>query len=102
MNKADITCENNTILLAGKLDFFNVMSVYQQSLSFIKAKQAFVIDCTQLQEANSAVIALLIEWIKLAKVIASPLTLRGLSPEILVLAKAANLDDLLTSGSFSG
>jgi phospholipid transport system transporter-binding protein len=102
MNKADITCENNTILLSGKVDFFNVMSVYQQSLSFIVAQQAFTIDCTHLQEANSAVIALLIEWIKHAKAIAASITFRGLSPDLLVLAKAANLDDLLTSGSFSG
>ncbi len=95
MKKADITFENNTILLSGKLDFFNVMSVYQKSLNFIKANEVITIDCTHLEEANSATIALMIEWIKRAKEISAPVKFQGVSADIMAIAKAAGLDSII-------
>jgi phospholipid transport system transporter-binding protein len=92
---ADITFQDNRFLLSGELDFFNVMSVYQKSLQPLNKSQEWIFDFSQLKSSDSAGLALIIEWIKLAKEASKPVQFKYLSEDILSLAKAAGVDVML-------
>lgn len=94
--KADITFQNNTFALTGDLDFGNVMSVYRASLpALIKSKDC-IFDFSQVKSSDSSGLALIIEWIKFAKVNNKTIRFSHLSHELMSIAKAANLDQLIT------
>ena len=94
MKQADIVSENNILFIRGKIDFFNVMSVYQESLAFLKDHSPCTIDFSRLLEVNSAGIALIIEWIKYSKAEDKPIVFQGIPQDLIALAKAANIDSL--------
>jgi ABC-type transporter Mla MlaB component len=55
---ADVTFQNNILSLSGELDFANVMSVYEKSLSYFKQAAELTIDFSRLSQSNSAGLAL--------------------------------------------
>lgn len=91
MKQADITIENNTLQVSGELDYFNVMSVYNKSLSLLPTDQAPIIDFSRLVDANSAGVALMIAWKKQWQNV----EFRHVSPELKSIANVSGLDKLL-------
>ncbi len=90
MKQADIALENNTLHLSGELDFFNVMSVYDKSLSLVTGEHA-IVDFSRLIDANSAGIALMIAWKKHWQNV----EFRHVSAELKSIASVAGLNELL-------
>lgn len=95
MKKADITYKDNSLQLSGELDFFNVMSVYQRSLELFEKHKPEFIDLSRLKDANSATVALMVEWVKLSDHCARQISFKGVSADILALTNAANLEKIL-------
>jgi phospholipid transport system transporter-binding protein len=93
--QADMTFQDGTFFLTGDVDFFNVMSLYQQSLPQINLCQALHFDFSGLKSSDSSGLALIIEWIKLAKKQNKPIRYSHLSQDILSLAKISGLDQLI-------
>lgn len=93
--EAGMTIENNVLYLTGELDFQNVMTVYEKSLSQFNESPELFIDFSKLVSSNSAGLALIVEWIKLSKALHKPLRFKHLSPQLLSIIKAANLDKLM-------
>jgi len=92
---ADIIFQDNKFAITGDLDFFNVMSVYEKSLAQLHKEKSWHFDFSGLKSCDSSGIALMIEWIKLAKKQSKSIEFSHLSPEILSTAKAAQLDNLI-------
>jgi phospholipid transport system transporter-binding protein len=91
---ADITIQDNQFLISGDLNFTNVMSVYKKSLQQSQQCPELTFNFSQLKSSDSAGLALIIEWIKLAKQLNKPVRFTHLSADIMSLAKAAGIDGM--------
>lgn len=94
---ADIKFNNNRFCLTGELDCYNVMSVYEKSLTLINNSTELEFDFSSLKSSDSAGIVLIMEWIKYAKKHNKPLRFYSLSNHLISIAKAAGLDQLINS-----
>lgn len=85
------------LFLSGEVNFSNVNLIYQNSLDYFQqaSLSEFQIDCSSLESNHSIVLALLIEWIKLAKQMNKPIHFFHLSTKLMAVAKSAGLDELL-------
>lgn len=95
--QADIIAENHHLVVTGDLQFSNVMSVYQKSLSLISPSGELVFDFSRLQSSDSSGLALIMEWIRLARKQKRKISFIHLSKDIMSIAKAAGID-----GMFNG
>lgn len=96
MNKqAGMKLSNQIIFVDGELNFNNVMSVYAKSLSLIAQCSELAFDFSDLRSSDSSGLALIIEWVKLAKSRQKPIRFLHLPPYLQALATAASLDGLL-------
>jgi len=95
LKKADITFRANTFLLTGELDFSNVMSVYQISLPHFYHCSQLTFDFSQVEDSNSAGLALIIEWIKLARRCGKPIHFNAISNDLMSIAKVAGLESIV-------
>lgn len=93
--QAEIILVGNQLCLSGELNFLNVMTVYQKSLPLINQTNNLQFDFSRLTSSNSAGLALIIEWTKLARSLNKTISLYHLSADILSIAKAAGLDTLV-------
>ena len=79
----------------GELDFSNVMAVYRKSLLQLANCPEFNFDFSQLKSSDSSGLALVIEWIKLAKQKNKRVRIRHLSQDLLSIARVAGLDKII-------
>lgn len=94
--QANIKIEGNVLHLSGDLDFNNVMPLFTESLSvFERSESEIKIDFAGVTSSNSVALALMINWMRLAKEKAKRIQLANVSQEILSLAKSAGLDKVL-------
>lgn len=96
--QVEIKVDNNTLCLCGDLDFNNVMGLRQQGLQFIAKAPAGTdihIDFGGLATANSAAIALIIDWMQAARKLGKKIQFMHISAEIAALAGAAGLDRVI-------
>lgn len=94
---ADITLNNQTLYLSGELDFYNVMSVYQKSLNLFNNLSAYQVDFSKLTSSDSAGIALIVEWLKLAKQHNKSIQLTNLSANLQSIVSVAGLGELINA-----
>lgn len=92
---ADITLQQGKFLVVGDLNFANVMSVYQKSLSLLDNAQEWIFDFSQLHASDSSGLALIVEWIKHAKSANKKIQVLHLSHDLMSIAKAAGMDGIL-------
>lgn len=95
--QADITLAGNRLTLSGELDFSNVMSLLAKSTSLCLPLTDVVIDFSQLKNSNSAGLALMIEWIKLAKAHQKRITFDHVSTDLISIAKVSGLYHIIAS-----
>lgn len=94
--QADILIENDRLFLSGEINFSNVNFIYQKSLVYFKQtdRVLFQIDCSRLANSHSVVLALLIEWVKLAHQVNQPIRFFHLSIKLMALVKSAGMEEL--------
>lgn len=96
LKQADVRWENDVLAVSGNLDFSNVMSVYQKSLqAFADGEGVITIDFAGLQSSNSAALAIIINWMSLARKTEKTIQLKNLPADILSLAKVSGLDKIM-------
>lgn len=95
MKVADIALNNQTLHVSGDLDFYNVMPVYHKSLALLKGLSSFQFDFSNLHSSDSAGIALIVEWQKLAKTHQKKITLNQLPAGLQSIAKVSGLGELV-------
>ncbi len=64
---ASITSQNNSLVVAGELNFATVVGLWNQSLSLLAQSAQLHFDFQKVESCNSAGVALMLEWIKYAK-----------------------------------
>lgn len=82
--------------LRGPLVFASVGAALSQSLALLPRQGVAVIDMSDVAQADSAALALLVEWRKFAARQGLRLELRGVPAQLRALAAAAGLEALCT------
>lgn len=93
---AEVKVDGEALKISGDLDFGNVMSVYKKSLDYFTSElKALTVDFSGLKTTNSAALALIIDWIRLAKKQNKSIQFAHLSSDIISLEKASGLDKII-------
>lgn len=94
---AEIKFSDDKFYISGYLDFSNVMFIYEKSLQEFKKINCPVweFDFSRLESSNSAGLALIIEWVRLAKQINKPIKFSSISQELMSIAKVMGLYQLI-------
>lgn len=96
-HRAEIRMDGEVLKISGDLDFNNVMSIYKKSLDyFSSALQTLTMDFSGLHTTNSAALALIIDWMRLAKKQNKSIQFSHLSHDIISLEKASGLDKIIS------
>lgn len=93
--QADIQLQDNQFLLTGELSFFNVMAVYEKSLLLLNQHPEFHFDFSKLISSDSSALALIIEWVKFAKIQNKKIHFHFLPEKLLSIARVSKLENLI-------
>lgn len=93
--KASISQNQDSLLIAGQLDFDTVVSLWNDSLPLIKNRQKLDFNFSQVSSADSAALALLIEWLKYAKRENKSISFQDIPAQLMAIASVADIADLL-------
>jgi phospholipid transport system transporter-binding protein len=85
----------NTLQIVGALNFNTVVEVQKQSVAWLKVKPIDTIDLAAVTHCNSAGLALLLEWLRLAKQAQRQLIYRNIPTAILSAAEVYGIKDVL-------
>ena len=86
---------SGTLFVSGVVGFMTVQSLLRQSQTALLDSEDVVIDFTDVTRSDSAGLALLIEWQKIAHKRGKRVIFRNLPDQMRALAIAAGLSDLL-------
>ncbi|MET0986682.1 MAG: STAS domain-containing protein [Steroidobacteraceae bacterium] len=81
--------------VSGPMTFETVSSMLQQGAAAFGQSDPIEIDLTQVGESDSAGLALLIEWKRLAREKNSAITFANMPPQLVALARISEVDELL-------
>lgn len=88
------------LALRGGLDFSNAVLAHQAGLAYFTrdAAGSWVIDCSGLESANSAALAVLLDWLATAHRAGGHLRFEGLPERVRAIAAISEVDELLEAG----
>lgn len=90
-----LDAKTNSIQLSGELSFSTVSTVLEQSEAVFESIAALDIDLTEIKRSDSAGLALLVHWIRLAKKSNKNIVFHNVPSQMLAIADASGLADLL-------
>lgn len=93
----NIILENNSLLVSGELNFVTVSNLYNDSLPLLASRSTLAFDFSRVTFANSAGLALLVEWALFAKQAKKNITFSHLPAQLLAIIHVAGLDDFLSA-----
>lgn len=96
MSKADIRLEGETLRVSGELTFATVTTLLAQSRPlFERLGEHIEVELGGVERADSAGLAILIEWMRLANTRGGSIRFSRLPEQMLAIAVASELDTLL-------
>ncbi len=81
--------------VGGELTFQTVPGLYRESAGWFAGEGELVIDLAAVTRADSAGLALLVEWLKRARLARRPLRFVGVPAQVSTLIRVAGLADAL-------
>lgn len=85
-------------LISGKLEFETVSSAYQESMEKFSPHSELELDLSGVSGADSAGLALLLEWVHWSKQSAREIRFRNIPDQIQTIAKISEVDGILRAG----
>lgn len=97
MSNPSISGGNGHYAISGELGFATVTQLLEQSrkLLFTDAVERLELDLAAVTRADSAGLALLLQWMRLARQHDTQISFRNLPPQLLAIAHAGELEPLL-------
>jgi phospholipid transport system transporter-binding protein len=90
--------EENRSRVNGSLHFTTVAALLQPGTEAIGSGHAAVVDLAGVSDSDSAGLALLIEWLSVAKAGSRGLKYENIPAQLHQLARLSEVDELLTAG----
>jgi phospholipid transport system transporter-binding protein len=97
MAGADIIKDQDCLVVSGHLNFATIVPLWNRSLSLLAEKSSLRFDLSKIVSANSAGLALLLEWLRYAKEKRKPITFENMPSQLLSIAVVAGIDKILKS-----
>ena len=82
----------------GAMSYESAAQALRAGLALIPQGGECTIDLSQVTEADSAGLAVLVEWLATARVRKTSIRYQGIPAQILAVARISDLDELLTDG----
>ncbi len=95
VSRAIVEQSGNTVTVSGVLDFVSARETLDSVSSFIRANNALDIDLSGVVESNSAGLALLIEWLAVARREGHSVTFHHIPDSLRQLAGVCQVDGLI-------
>lgn len=93
---ASISYQDNHLTLSGDLDFNTVVKLWADSLPLLaQAPAAFSFDLRKVTSANSAGLALLLEWVKYAKQVNKPIQFHHVPAQLVSIATVSGVMSMI-------
>ncbi len=89
------TVGGNSYLISGPLRFDSVPVLWKTSLGLINGASPLVLDLGKVTRADSAALALLLEWMREARRRKLEIQFKNIPEQMLAIARASRLDHLL-------
>jgi len=83
--------------VAGVLDASTVTDLLEQSRDWFDGPQRVEVDLAGVSESDSSGLALVIEWLRLARLAGKKIHFANLPEQMMALARISEVDDLLTA-----
>jgi phospholipid transport system transporter-binding protein len=80
------------VMLVGDLSFATINKKTVQLIDFKQVNHEVIIDLAQVQHSDSAGLALIIEWLKIAKTMNKVCRFRHIPPQLVTLANLSGFD----------
>lgn len=90
---------DGTWRIEGVLDFASVTALFRRSREVLSGGDAVTLDLSGVERANSAGVALLLEWRREARRSGIALELAGLPEAVLRVARLSGVEDVLERGT---
>lgn len=85
----------DSFALAGALTFDSVPSVWQEGRRLFQGRSSITLDLTQVTRADSAGLALMVEWMREANLRKAAIHFRNIPSQMLAIARTSRLEHLL-------
>lgn len=83
------------VLISGELTFATVNSVLEEVQSLVSSLSTLQVDLSDVTRSDSAGLALLVHWMRAAKQAKKQLAFHHIPAQMLAIASASGLDELL-------
>lgn len=87
--------DNNQFYVLGPLNFNTAMSLWDNSLKLFEQKTELVINLSKSTELNSGALALLLEWMRYAKLSNKKITFLEIPEQLNAIATVAGVQKIL-------
>ncbi len=95
MAEATVRREGETLHVHGELDFDSVTGLWEATKAQFGAEPVHRIDLGGVQRANSAGVALMVEWLRQARHRQWPLIFVNIPPQMQAIIEVADLETVL-------
>ncbi len=96
MNQVDIQClEAGRFAIVGDMNFSTVEQLLDKSLEIFSYEDNLEIDLAGVERADSAGLALIIEWMKQARRSGAEIRLLNIPAQMRAISRTSELDDVL-------
>jgi len=85
----------DSFLLRGDLSFSTVMDLSRQSIGMLWQGETVTLDLTGVTRTDSAGLALLVEWLRVARRKGKTIRFRNIPEQMMAVAQVVGLDSLL-------
>jgi len=86
------------LYLRGDVTFGTVPEIWEQARALLDASTDLVVDLRDVQRADSAGLALLVEWMRAAKRSRTAIRFLNMPAQMLAIARVSSLDQILPLG----
>ena len=94
-NRAEIKLENDRLMVSGDLNFLSIINIWSASLPLMESSPKLVFDFAGVTNVNSAGLALLVEWIKLANKMNKKISFMSIPPQLISIGGVCGVAPML-------
>ena len=93
-----VSAENGWVEISGDLTFETVSTLRERGVELLRGDGDLTLDLNAVTRADSAGLALMVEWLKQAKRRDSSLQVVNMPEQMLAIARMSKLDEVLLAG----
>jgi ABC-type transporter Mla MlaB component len=94
MNSLSLVIEDSRASITGELSFFTVLTIREQAMRYVTNTSQPMFNFSGVNKADSAAVALMIEWWRAASLAKKAIAFEALTPSLISLIRVSNLQEV--------